>query len=679
MKVLFLTPRVPYPLDAGTSLRNFRLLQSAAGEHEVHLLSFLDRPLRPDHLEALQAVCRRVELRPAPPHPLYASAGADRQRAAAGHGVPAVVARVRRGAARDARRGAVRRGGGRGDRDGALPGALPGARARARGEGPRRVFSDHNVEHLLQRRAYLVDRATPRRWPKALYSLLQARKLARFEAAACRLADATLTVSDDDAAALGDLEPRGRYRVVPNAIDPDAYPGARAGRPGRRCCSPARWSTARTRMPPAGCWTRSCRWSGSSVPEARVFVVGRGPAPDLVARGQHDSRIAVTGQVESMDPYWAPLDGLGAADAGRRRHPLQGAGGDGGRPADRLDADGDGGDRRRGRRRTTWAASRRRRWARRSCGCWRTRRCANGSPRRRTASCASSTTGGWWRRACSTSTASLHEPPGSTSPTARDGPHPSPLPEGEGAGSGRGSKTSPPPRTGEPGVGGGGYLCSSFWCCWPGCSCSFRQPLWDRLDLETKHRIVAAYSRLTARRVETADEVRTSPQVANRIGVNVFLDQEVEIANRRRSLEMLRAAGVGWIRQQIPWKEIERDAKGDFWDRKWNKDAWANYDNVIDLAHEYGIEVIARVDTSPDWSRPGRSPDERLGPGAAGALRGLRRLPVRAGDALPGQDQGVPDLERAEPGDRVGAAGARSGRLHPAARAGVRADQGGRP
>ena len=71
MKLLFLTPRVPYPLDAGTSLRNFRLLQSAAGEHEVHLLSFMDRPLRPDHLGVLQEVCRRVELRPAPPHPAY--------------------------------------------------------------------------------------------------------------------------------------------------------------------------------------------------------------------------------------------------------------------------------------------------------------------------------------------------------------------------------------------------------------------------------------------------------------------------------------------------------------------------------------------------------------------------------------------------------------------------------
>src|SRR5215213_2529005 len=71
VKLLFLTPRVPYPLDTGTSLRNFRLLQSAAREHEVHLFSFQDRALRPDHLEALQAVCHRVELRPAPPHPAY--------------------------------------------------------------------------------------------------------------------------------------------------------------------------------------------------------------------------------------------------------------------------------------------------------------------------------------------------------------------------------------------------------------------------------------------------------------------------------------------------------------------------------------------------------------------------------------------------------------------------------
>ena len=77
----------------------------------------------------------------------------------------------------------------------------------------------------------------------------------------------------------------------------------------------------------------------------------------------------------------------------------------------------------------------------------------------------------------------------------------------------------------------------------------YRQPLWDRLDLETKHRVVAAYSRVTARRVETANSVVVSPQVPNRIGANVFLDQEVSIDDRHRSLTMLRAAGIGWIRQ----------------------------------------------------------------------------------------------------------------------------------
>jgi polysaccharide biosynthesis protein PslG len=139
---------------------------------------------------------------------------------------------------------------------------------------------------------------------------------------------------------------------------------------------------------------------------------------------------------------------------------------------------------------------------------------------------------------------------------------------------------------------------------------AFRGPLWDRLDLETKHRIVAAWSHLTARRVETANDVPTSPTVENRVGVNVFLDQEVNPDDRRRSLEMLKAAGVGWVRQQFPWKEIERDARGDFWDHKWNVDAWANYDNVVNLARAQGIDLIARVDTSPDWSRPNRRPDD---------------------------------------------------------------------
>jgi glycosyltransferase involved in cell wall biosynthesis len=296
VKVLFLTPRVPYPLDAGTSLRNFRLLQSAAREHGVHLLSFMDRPLRPDHLEELQAVCRRVELQPAPPHPAYrrlARTLTARLPDMAYRRWSPGFAVMLSGLLAEERYDVVQAEG------------IEMARYLPLCREARRVFSEHNVEHLLQQRAYLVDRAHPDRWPKALYSLLQARKLARFEAAACRLADATLTVSDEDASALRDLEPRGRYRVVPNAIDPSAYP-RRDGWPARPALLFA--GTLDYRLnDDAVRWLLNAVmplvWEGA--PEARVFVVGRGPAPDLVAWGQRDARIAVTGPVESVDPYWA--------------------------------------------------------------------------------------------------------------------------------------------------------------------------------------------------------------------------------------------------------------------------------------------------------------------------------------------------------------------------------------
>jgi glycosyltransferase involved in cell wall biosynthesis len=93
--------------------------------------------------------------------------------------------------------------------------------------------------------------------------------------------------------------------VVPNAIDPDAYP-RREGWPAR----PSLLFTGTMDYRPNA---DAARWLldavmptvWESVPEARVFVVGRGPARDLVARGQQDARIAVTGQVESVNSYWA--------------------------------------------------------------------------------------------------------------------------------------------------------------------------------------------------------------------------------------------------------------------------------------------------------------------------------------------------------------------------------------
>src|SRR5215216_2279763 len=143
-----------------------------------------------------------------------------------------------------------------------------------------------------------------------------------------------------------------------------------------------------------------------------------------------------------------------------------------------------------------------------------------------------------------------------------------------------------------------------------------RSELLDRLDLETRHRVIAFLSGLTARHPETADRVPVSPKVDNPLGVNTFLEQDVTIEARRRSLEMIREAGFGWIRQQVPWSSIEPVRKGGFIDRVIFVDTWQVYDSIVDLAQANDLRVIFRLDTSPPWARPGNdwmfTPPENL-------------------------------------------------------------------
>jgi len=98
-------------------------------------------------------------------------------------------------------------------------------------------------------------------------------------------------------------------------------------------------------------------------------------------------------------------------------------------------------------------------------------------------------------------------------------------------------------------------------------------------------------------------------------GVNTFLEQEAEKSKVDHTLAMIANAGFHWIRQEFPWEDIEISGKGDFWDHKWDVDAWAKYDYIVDAAQEYGLEIIARLDNPPAWSRAvGDAPGWGKGP-----------------------------------------------------------------
>jgi len=106
-------------------------------------------------------------------------------------------------------------------------------------------------------------------------------------------------------------------------------------------------------------------------------------------------------------------------------------------------------------------------------------------------------------------------------------------------------------------------------------------------------------------RVDTGDDVPTAFADVNPLGMNVFLEQEVDPAKREQQVRMIAEAGFHWLRQEFPWEDIEIHGKGDFADRRHEpvRSAWEKYDHIVALAEQYELELIVRLSNPPAWSR----------------------------------------------------------------------------
>ncbi|MBN1312498.1 MAG: cellulase family glycosylhydrolase [Anaerolineae bacterium] len=118
----------------------------------------------------------------------------------------------------------------------------------------------------------------------------------------------------------------------------------------------------------------------------------------------------------------------------------------------------------------------------------------------------------------------------------------------------------------------------------------------------------------------THPPLQTRPHAAiqytgsNPFGINTFLQHEVEPAKREESARLISEAGFQWIRQEFPWQDIEIAGRGDFIDRRNNPDgidAWAKYDHIVDLAEQYDLKIVARISSTPAWTRA--RPEEETG------------------------------------------------------------------
>lgn len=319
MKILLLTPQLPYPPRQGTTIRNFNLLRLLARRHTVDLFTFLAPGEALTHESPLHQLCRRMVCVEQPPRPTWRRAQETllsplpdmALRLASRAAASQLTALVQAAAAEGAPYHLVQAEGIEMARYGlqavALSRTLLGRDGLA-GRAPRFVFDDHNVEYLLQKRAAEVDARTPARWPAALYSQIQWRKLRRYERRLCQQADLVLAVSQQDGTLLARLSPGANVQVIPNAVDVEAL----ARLPRAPVWPPRLLFTGKMDYRPN---VDAALWFGQEVlpriqelaqaqglPPAHFQIVGQRPHARLQVLAARPD-IEITGAVPAIEPY----------------------------------------------------------------------------------------------------------------------------------------------------------------------------------------------------------------------------------------------------------------------------------------------------------------------------------------------------------------------------------------
>jgi glycosyltransferase involved in cell wall biosynthesis len=160
------------------------------------------------------------------------------------------------------------------------------------------VLFEHNVEYLIWKRLAEIESSPLRR---ALFEI-EWRKLRRSEAEACRRADLTIAVSEDDRQRLADLAPGSRTAAVVTGVDTDYFvQNGFKQRPSQMVfCGSMDWHPnedavlyfADSILPRIR----------AEIPDAALTVVGRNPSARIRELAARCPGIQVTGTVEDVRP-----------------------------------------------------------------------------------------------------------------------------------------------------------------------------------------------------------------------------------------------------------------------------------------------------------------------------------------------------------------------------------------
>lgn len=310
MKILFVSPQLPYPPDKGATIRTFALMKGLAQRgHEIHLLSFIRSEddlewlpqMRPYYTQATTVIApqrtaqtrlRNLLLSPLPdmawrlPSAEF-SARLDELLQSQHFDIVQVesieVAQY----------------------------ALQIVKGRSNGhKRPLVVFDDLNAEYVLQKRAFEIDSRSPRKWPKALYSWLQWQRLHSYETRICTSVDSVLVVSEADAAAISAVNQRINLHVVPNGVDctffsPDVMPASYDDALKIKHMAALAFTGTMDFRPNVDAVVWFCREILPLIKKeafhVHFYIVGKNPPPEV--RALAGPAVTVTGYVSDIRPY----------------------------------------------------------------------------------------------------------------------------------------------------------------------------------------------------------------------------------------------------------------------------------------------------------------------------------------------------------------------------------------
>jgi sugar transferase (PEP-CTERM/EpsH1 system associated) len=215
VRLLFLSMTLPWPPDNGHKLRTWSLLRALAAEgHHTTLLAFAPPAEHERHAGPVRALCRDLEVVPLAAVSLTSGLGAWGRIRALASGAPYAERRYRSAAM--ARRVAAQLESGAFD---AVIADTVFSTVNLPRTGLPLLLNNVDVEHVILERFVRWTRNPAQR----AYASVEARRLRRFEAAACGRAAVAMPCSPVDEAVLRSLCPGLRTVVVPNVVDVEAY------------------------------------------------------------------------------------------------------------------------------------------------------------------------------------------------------------------------------------------------------------------------------------------------------------------------------------------------------------------------------------------------------------------------------------------------------------------------